>query len=369
MELLEVELRRLRMPLVTPFRTSKGTQQERDVLLVRVRTAEAEGWGECVAGPVPDYTSEHVAGAEQVLRDHLVPAVLAAREVEADGVGEILAWVQGHRMAKASLEAAVLDAELRVAGESLSARLGGTREAVDAGVAVGITGSVAELLDSVGGYLDEGYRRVKLKVEPGWDVEPVRAVRERFGDAVQLQVDGNAAYRLDDSPTLAALDPFDLLLVEQPLPADDLVGHAELSRRMATPICLDESIRSVGDATTAIALGACSIVNIKPGRVGGLLEARRLHDLCHGRGVPVWCGGMLETGIGRAANVALASLPGFTLPGDLSASGRYFRQDLTPPFVVEDGRLRVPVGPGIGVEPLMDVVDELTTSVERFGRG
>ena len=368
-ELLEVELRRVRMPLVTPFRTSKGTQHERDVLLVRVRTAGVEGWGECVAGPVPDYTSEHVWGAEQVLRDHLVPTLLAAPDVVADGVSGVLAWVQGHRMAKAALEAAVLDAELRLAGESLSARLGGTVDAVDAGVAVGITGSVAELLDSVGGYLDAGYRRVKLKIEPGWDVGPVRAVRERFGEAVQLQVDGNGAYRLDDAPTLAALDPFDLLLVEQPLPADDLVGHAELSRRMATPICLDESIRSVGDAMTAIALGACSIVNIKPGRVGGLLEARRLHELCHGRGVPVWCGGMLETGLGRAANVALASLPGFTLPGDLSASDRYFRQDLTPPFVLEDGRLRVPVGPGIGVEPIPEVLDELTTSVERFGRG
>ena len=367
-ELLEVELRRVRMPLVTPFRTAQGTQLERDVLLVRVSTAEAEGWGECVAGPLPDYTSEHVAGAEQVLRDHLIPAVLALPDVTADGLADALAWVQGHRMAKASLEAALLDAELRSTGASLSARLGGERALVDAGVAVGITGSVAELLDAVGGYLGDGYRRVKLKIAPGWDVEPVRAVRERFGDAVQLQVDGNGAYRLGDAPVLAALDPFDLLLVEQPLPVDDLVGHAELSRRMATPICLDESIRSVGNAMTAIALGACSIVNIKPGRVGGLLEARRVHDLCHGRGVPVWCGGMLETGIGRAANVALASLPGFTLPGDLSASDRYFRQDLTPPFTLEDGRLRVPTGPGIGVEPIPEVLDELTTSVERFGR-
>jgi O-succinylbenzoate synthase len=367
-ELLEIELRRVQLPLVSPFRTAHGTQVDRDALLVRVRTPDADGWGECVAGRVPDYTSEHVAGAEQVLRDHLVPALLAAPDVTAEAVAGVLAWVRGHRMAKAALEAAVLDAELRSTGESLSSWLGGTSDVVEAGVAVGIADSAAELLDTVGGHLDAGYRRVKLKVEPGWDVEPVRAVRERFGDSVRLQVDGNGAYRLDDAAVLAALDPFDLLLVEQPLPADDLVGHAELSRRMATPICLDESIRSVGDATTAIALGACSIVNIKPGRVGGLLEARRLHDLCHGRGVPVWCGGMLETGIGRAANVALASLPGFTLPGDLSASDRYFRQDLTPPFLLEDGRLRVPAGPGIGVEPIPEVLDELTTSIERFGR-
>ena len=366
-ELLEIELRRVRLPLVTPFRTAHGTQHEREVLLVRARTADAEGWGECVAGARPDYTSEHVAGAEQVLRAHLIPTLLAAPDVAADGVAAVLSWVQGHRMAKAALEAAVLDAELRAGGASLAAWLGGTHDAVDAGVAVGIPGSVPELLDVVGAHLDQGYRRIKLKVEPGWDREPVQAVRERFGPGVQLQVDANGAYRLDDAAALAALDPFDLLLVEQPLPPDDLVGHAELSRRLATPICLDESIRSAGDAATAIALGACSIVNVKPGRVGGLLEARRVHDLCQARGVPVWCGGMLETGIGRAANVALASLPGFTLPGDLSASDRYFRQDLTAPFVLEDGRLRVPTGPGIGVDPLLDVIDDLTQSVEGFG--
>jgi O-succinylbenzoate synthase len=223
--------------------------------------------------------------------------------------------------------------------------------------------TVAALLDAVGGYLEEGYRRIKLKIEPGWDVEPVQAVRERFGDEVLLQVDANTAYTLADARHLARLDPFDLLLIEQPLPEDDLRGHAELAKVVNTPICLDESIESARDAADAIAMGACSVVNVKPGRVGGYLEARRVHDVCAAHGVPVWCGGMLETGIGRAANVALAALPNFTLPGDTSASDRYYRQDLTPPFRLVDGRLLVPTGPGLGVSPLPEVLEELTVSV------
>jgi O-succinylbenzoate synthase len=220
------------------------------------------------------------------------------------------------------------------------------------------------LLDSIEGYLDEGYRRIKLKIEPGWDIEPVRAVRERFGDDLLLQVDANTAYALSDATHLAQLDAFDLLLIEQPLEEDDLLGHAKLARLIRTPVCLDESITSARGAEAAIELGACSIVNIKAGRVGGYLEARRIHDVCAAHGVPVWCGGMLETGIGRAANVALAALPNFTLPGDTSASSRYFATDITEPFVLDDGRLRVPTGPGIGVEPLADVLESFTVSTE-----
>ena len=212
--------------------------------------------------------------------------------------------------------------------------------------------SVPQLLDAVAGYLDQGYLRIKLKIEPGWDLDPVAAVRERFGDDLLLQVDANAAYTLADAGHLAGLDRFGLLLIEQPLDEDDLAGHAELARRLATPVCLDESITSARAAVEAVRLGACRIVNVKAGRVGGYLEARRLHDACRDLGVPLWCGGMLETGIGRAANVALAALPGFTLPGDTSASDRYYRQDLTAPFVLDDGHLEVPAGPGIGVEPL-----------------
>ena len=359
-----IELRRIALPLVTPFRTSFGTQTARDVLLVRVQTPDVEGWGECVAMEEPLYSSEYVDGAAAVIRDHLVPRLFARRELCAADVGSVLAAVKGHPMAKAALEAAVLDAELRLTNTRLVDHLGGVREAVDAGVSVGIMSSIPVLVDAVGGYLDEGYRRIKLKIEPGWDVEPVRAVRERFGDELLLQVDANTAYTLDDAPHLALLDPFELLLIEQPLDEEDLLGHAKLSQRIRTPVCLDESITSARVAEAAIELGACAIVNIKAGRVGGYLEAKRVHDVCAAHGIPVWCGGMLETGIGRAANVALAALPNFTLPGDTSASSRYFATDITEPFVLEDGRLRVPSGAGIGVEPIPEVLASVTVSTE-----
>ncbi len=362
MKLTGIELRRIAIPLVTPFRTSFGTERARDVLLVRAVTADAEGWGECVAMSAPLYSSEYVEAAQHVTTHHLLPRLFAAPDLTGEGVAPALAPVKGHVMAKAALETAVLDAELRTRGESLAAHLGGVRDAVDSGVSIGIADSVPELLDTVEAYLEQGYLRIKLKIEPGWDVEPVRAVRERFGDGLLLQVDANTAYRLADAAHLAQLDPFDLLLIEQPLPEDDVRGHAELARRIRTPVCLDESIESARDAADAIAIGACAIVNIKPGRVGGYLEARRVHDVCAAHGVPVWCGGMLETGIGRAANVALASLPNFTLPGDTSASDRYFRQDVTTAFVLENGQVRVPTGPGIGVTPLPDVLDDITTS-------
>ena len=365
MKLSEVELRRVRMPLVTPFRTSFGTQASRDVLLVKVVTPDAEGWGECVALEEPVYSSEYVEGAHHVMRTHLLPRLLDAPDVTAATVGPLLQAVKGHRMAKAALEAAVLDAELRAAGMSLGRYLGAVRDAVDVGVSVGIMASVGQLVDSVEGYLAAGYRRVKLKIEPGWDLEPVGEVRRRFPD-VALWVDANAAYSLADVDQLARLDEFGLQLIEQPLPEDDLAGHAELARRITTSVCLDESITSAASAADAIARGACAIINVKAGRVGGYLEARRIHDVGVDRGIPVWCGGMLETGIGRAANVALGALPNFTLPGDTSASDRYYATDLTEPFVLQDGRLRVPHGPGIGVAPLPDVLRRLTTSVERI---
>jgi O-succinylbenzoate synthase len=240
--------------------------------------------------------------------------------------------------------------------------LGAVRDRVPAGVSVGIMDSHDEMLDHVGRYLEQGYQRIKLKIEPGWDVEPVRLVRERYGDDLLLQVDANAAYTLADARHLARLDAFDLLLMEQPLPEDDIRGHATLAEVVRTPICLDESITSARDAATAIALRACSVINVKPARVGGYLEARRIHDVAEANGIPVWCGGMLETGIGRAPNVALAALPGFTMPGDTSASDRYFATDLTAPFVLEDGHLNVPTGPGIGVDVLPDVLAAVTHS-------
>ena len=369
MKLSAVELRRIALPLVSPFRTSFGTQTERDVLLVKAITPDGEGWAECVAMTDPTYSPEYVEGAQHVLRHHLLPRLFALGDVTGARVGPALHAVKGHQMAKAAIETAVLDAELRQAGVSFAQHLGAVRDAVDSGVSVGIMGSVDELLDAVGGYLDAGYLRIKLKIEPGWDVEPVRAVRERFGEELLLQVDANTAYTIRDAEHLARLDPFNLLLIEQPLPEHDVRGHAELAKRIRTPVCLDESIESAKDAAEAIALGACAIVNIKPGRVGGYLEARRVHDVCAANDIPVWCGGMLETGIGRAANVALAALPNFTLPGDTSASDRYFREDVTEPFVLVDGQLRVPEGPGIGVTPNADALEAATTSVETVQPG
>lgn len=365
MRLQGFELRRVQMPLVTPFRTSFGTQTARDILIVRAAADDADGWGECVALTEPIYSEEYTDGAVDVMRRALIPALAEVRT--ATGVAPALHRFKGHRMAKAALESAVLDAELRAAGRSFARELGAVKARVPCGVSVGIMDSVPELLDAVDGYLDAGYVRIKLKIEPGWDLDPVRAVRERFGDDVLLQVDANTAYTLGDARHLAKLDDFGLLLIEQPLDEDDMLGHADLAKLVRTPICLDESITSAATAAAAIRLGATQIINIKPGRVGGYLEARRIHDVAAAHGVDVWCGGMVESGIGRAANIALAALPGFTLPGDVSASERFYATDLTPPFVMNDGYLDVPTGPGLGVEPIADVLDELTTSTEWVG--
>ncbi|MCP2260052.1 O-succinylbenzoate synthase [Streptoalloteichus tenebrarius] len=364
MKITGVELRRVAMPLVAPFRTSFGVETERDVLLVRVVTPDAEGWGECVAMADPLYSAEYVDAAEDVVRRHLVPTLLGMAAPDPAACGPAFARFRGHPMAKAAVEMAVLDVRLRAAGMSFGSYLGAVRTSVPAGVSVGITDSVDALLDAVARYRDEGYVRIKLKIAPGWDVEPVRAVRERFGDDLLLQVDANAAYTLADARHLARLDAFDLLMVEQPLAEDDLRGHAALAERLRTPICLDESITSARAAADAVALGACRVVNIKPGRVGGYLEARRVHDVCAAHGIPVWCGGMLETGLGRAANVAFAALPNCVLPGDTSASDRYYHRDLTEPFRLVDGHLPVPTGPGLGVEPDEDVLAEVTTRTE-----
>jgi len=361
MKLEAVELRRIRISLVAPFETSFGTQSERDILILKAITDVGEGWGECVAGEEPDYSSEYVEAAQHVLVHHLLPPLLARPSLTASDVAAVLQRFHGHRMAKASIEMAVLDAELRAGGESFAHHFGAVRSAVDCGVSVGIHRSIPELLATVGGYLDQGYRRVKLKIKPGWDVEPVRAVRERFGD-VLLQVDANTSYTLADAPHLAQLDAFSLLLIEQPLPEDQVLAHAELAKIVRTPVCLDESITSEQAAADAIQLGACSIINIKPGRVGGYLEARRIHDLCAKHDVPVWMGGMLETGLGRAGNVAMAAMPNFKLPGDTSASERYYHRDITEPFVLDDGRLNVPDGPGLGVNVDIGYLESITTS-------
>jgi len=359
-KLESVELRRIRLTLVAPFETSFGVQTERDILLVNALTTDGEGWGECVATEEPVYSPEYVEGAQHVLIHHLLPRLLGQASLEAEHVAGLLRPVHGHQMAKSAIEMAILDAQLRARGESFAKYFGAVRTAVDCGVSVGIHGSIPELLKTVGGYLDQGYRRIKLKIKPGWDVEPVRAVRERFGD-VPLQVDANTAYKATDGPHLAQLDEFGLLLIEQPLPEEEILAHADLAAVVRTPICLDESIISAVVAAEAIRLGACRIINVKPGRVGGYLEARRIHDVCAANHVPVWMGGMLETGIGRAGNVAMAAMQNFTLPGDTSASDRYYRRDITQPFVLHDGRLDVPSGPGLGVDVDLEFLESITT--------
>jgi O-succinylbenzoate synthase len=346
-----IELHLIGLPLVRPFRTSFGTSTEKRCVLVRLETDDAEGWGECVADIEPGFSEEFNDGAWLVLRDHVGPALLAAGDVVIDDLDRVLGHVRGNPMAKAALIDAFVDAEVRARGVSLASWLGADRARVPCGVSIGIADTTEALLEQVQDYLEQGYRRIKLKIEPGLDVERVAAVRGAHPD-IALSVDANAAYTIDDVAVFRSLDAFDLLMIEQPLHHADLVRHAELQRAIDTDLCLDESIRSAADALAAIELGSCRIVNIKQGRVGGIVEARRVHDVCRAAGVPVWCGGMLETGVGRAQNLALAAMPGFTLPGDTSASARYFVDDITEPFVMAvDGTMAVPTGPGIGVVP------------------
>jgi O-succinylbenzoate synthase len=321
------------------------------------------GWAECVAMSEPLYSPEYTYACIDLIKRFLLPALNKAGDFKAEEVATILKPFLGGQMAKASLETAILDAQLRDEKKSLASYLGATKSKVECGVSVGIANHLDALVEEVKSYVDAGYRRIKLKIEPGWDIEAVKIIREIWPE-IPLQVDANQAYSRDDGKHLSRLDEFNLLLIEQPLDEHDILGHALLAKEVKTPICLDESIVSLQSAQDALALKATTVINIKPGRVGGYLESVKIHDLCVKNKIPVWCGGMLETGIGRAANLALAALPGFTLPGDTSASARYFKQDVTTPFVMEDGYLTVPNKPGIGVEPDMDFLESITRSKE-----
>ncbi len=369
----ELELREVALPLVRPFRTSFGEEREKRAILIRVvlstEAGDVEGWGECVSGSDPLYSEEWLEGSWPILTQYLGPSIL--REGRFDdpfGVERHLGAVRGHPMAKAALIMAVLDAWLRGREQSLVAYLGGVRDRVRCGVSVGIAPSVEALLEEIQEYLARGYQRIKLKIEPGRDLSVVSAVRAALPDT-PLSVDANAAYDLTAVSLFEALDELDLLMIEQPLGHDDVLDHARLQQRLRTPICLDESIRSQHDAALAIKLEACRVINIKPGRVGGVLEAKRVHDVSSRSDIPVWVGGMLETGVGRAPNLALAAMPGVRFPGDTSASDRYFEDDLTEPFVLSpDGTMAVPGGPGIGVEPRPERLSACTERVESVRR-
>lgn len=351
MKIEQIKIRHLRMALRTPFETSFGRIGTRDCLLLEVHSEGLTGWGECVADADPGYSYETVITAAHILKDFLVPAVLGKDIAGPRQLAERLNFVRGHPMAKGGLEMALWDLEGKRHGKSLQALFGGVRPQVEVGVSVGLQASPQALVETVQGYLDQGYTRIKIKIKPGRDVSDAQAVRQAF-PGLRLQVDANSAYRLETAAVLRPLDDLDLLLIEQPLAEDDLWDHSRLQRDFRTPLCLDESIITARHARQAIEMGACQIINIKAGRVGGLSEALDIHKVCQAMNIPVWCGGMLETGVGRAANLALASLPGFTLPGDISATDRYYLEDITiQRFNLNpNSTITVPSSPGLGVE-------------------
>lgn len=367
MRIERIELRHIKMELVSPFVTSMGTEYDEEHIIIRVDSEGITGWGESVAGGTPFYSYETVQTAWHILSDFLIPEILGKDLNSVDEAIGLWSKVRGHMMAKAGLEAALWDALAKSKNISLSKMLGGTRNKIDVGVSIGIQSSVNELIKKVDGYLKEGYKRIKIKIAPGNDLQLVDVLRKEF-PATLLQVDANSAYTLDDIKIFKAMDDYNLLLIEQPLGYKDIFDHSKLQRELKTPICLDESIQSLDDTRAAIELDSCRIINIKPGRVGGFTESKLIHDYCASKNIPVWHGGMLESGIGRAGNVALASLKNFTLPGDISASKRYYKNDIVEPeFVVnQDGTMNVPSKPGIGVEVNREMLERVTVRKEVF---
>ncbi|HEV2882299.1 MAG TPA: o-succinylbenzoate synthase [Pyrinomonadaceae bacterium] len=368
MKIASIELREIRLPLIHFFETSFGRTTERRILLVRVVDTEGtEGWGECTAGEGPFYSEEWTESAWSVIKQYLAPMTVGRGVESAAAVSSLMRPVRGHRMAKAAIETACWDIEARRAGMPLWRLLGGERAEIACGVSIGIQDTPEALMDKIGRELDAGYQRIKIKIKPGWDKGIVERVRAEF-PGIQLMVDANSAYTLDDAPLFRQMDEYKLMMVEQPLAYDDMFDHARLQEQIETPVCLDESIRSSEDARKAIELGACRIVNVKLGRVGGHGEAQRVERVCRERNVPVWCGGMLESGIGRAHNIAMATLAGFTLPGDVSASARYWEEEIIePPVIVSSrGTIAAPTAPGIGFEIKQQRIDSLTVRKESY---
>jgi O-succinylbenzoate synthase len=361
MKIERIELRRISLPYVSRFETSGWYHDSSDAIIVRVDADGVTGWGESPVSDGPWYNEETYETAWIMQKKFLGPMLLAADITRPEDVRTVFARMRANRMAKFGLESAVWDLFARMQNVSLAQLLGGARDRVPVGVSVPIKKDIPTLLETVEKYLADGYKRVKIKIKPGWDIEPTRAIRQRWPDLL-LQVDGNSIYHLSDADHLKELDQFDLLLNEQPLDHDDIFDHAKLRKMIKTPLCLDESIVSPDHARWAIELDACGVINIKPSRIGGLANARAIHDLAQAAGIPVWHGGMLETGIGRAINVALASLPNFSLPSDISANARYFHRDIVEnPFTLnEDSTLTVPTGPGSGAIVDEAFLDEVT---------
>ena len=366
MRISKIELREIRLPLTHVFETSFGRTTERRILLVKVIDEDgAEGWGECTAGEGPFYSNEWIESAWPTTQDFLAPMVIGKEVSGADDIWGLMRQVRGHRMAKAAIEIACWDLEAKKANVPLWRHLGGTRTEIACGVSIGIQNSPAELIEKISKELTAGYQRIKIKIKPGWDLKIVEEVRKHFPD-IMLMGDANSAYTLKDIALFQQLDSFDLMMVEQPLAHDDIFDHAELQKAISTPICLDESIRSPEDAKHAIALGSGRIINVKLGRVGGHAQAKRVEQVCRENRIPVWCGGMLESGIGRAHNIAMSTLEGFTLPGDVSASARYWEEDIVEPAVTVSprGTITPPEKPGIGFDILPKRIEALTVRNE-----
>lgn len=367
MRIDKIELRHTKMELVSPFTTSMGTEYDEEHIIIRIDADGITGWGESVAEGTPFYSYETVKTAWHILEDFLIPSILGKDISAIEEAISLYSKVRGHMMAKAGLEAALWDVFAKSQNISLSKMLGGTKEKIDVGVSIGIQNSESELIKKVSSYLNEGYKRIKIKISPGYDIQFVKALRKEF-PKILLQVDANSAYELKHIKLFKEMDDYNLLLIEQPLGYEDIYDHSKLQRELKTPICLDESIHSLDDTRAAIELDSCRVINIKPGRVGGFTESKLIHDYCESKNIPVWCGGMLESGIGRSGNVALASLPNFILPGDISASKRYYKQDIVEPeFIVnKDGTMDVPTRPGIGVEVNMKNLDKVTVNKKEF---
>ncbi|WP_342528331.1 o-succinylbenzoate synthase [Chryseomicrobium sp. FSL W7-1435] len=367
MKIVQVTLRHLQMEMKSPFTTSFGTFQTKEfILLEAVDEQGTIGYGESVAFSAPWYNEETMKTNWHMLEDFLIPLILGKDLQHPDEVSEVFAPIRKNNMAKSTIEGAVWDIYAQQTNQSLAQALGGNKTAIDVGISIGIQNSVEELVEVVRGYVEEGYKRIKVKIKPGWDVVVMRTLREAF-PTVAIMADANSAYSLKDVELLQQLDQFDLTMIEQPLASDDIVDHASLQKQLSTAICLDESIHSLEDARKAVELGSTQIINIKIGRVGGLTEAKKIHDYCMEKGIPVWCGGMLEAGIGRAHNVALTTLPNFSLPGDTAGSSRYWEKDIiSPEVVVEDGVIHVPQQAGIGYELNIEAVEEYTVMKKTY---